>query len=164
MSMPARKADLDPRALRALVDRLLGAACTIERTAEGTSTQVYRLRRGAETFYLRAAEERAASLAPEALAHDMLYARGVHVPAVVHFEPFDEPLQRSLLVTTKIRGESLLAQPVDEMTAAIMRAAGRDLAAINSVPVEGFGWVRRDHGASGGTSDQSRLHARRVRS
>jgi aminoglycoside phosphotransferase (APT) family kinase protein len=149
MTQPVRKADLDPRALRAFVDLLFGsAACTIERTAEGTSTQVYRLRRGAEVFYLRAAEEHAASLAPEALVHDMLHTRGVRVPAVVHFEPFDQGLQRSLLVTTVIRGDSLLARPVDATTAAILRAAGRDLAAINGVSVEGFGWVRRDPGTA----------------
>ncbi|MGH2343933.1 MAG: phosphotransferase family protein [Chloroflexota bacterium] len=144
-----RKADLDPRALRDFVDRLFGSAgCTIERTAEGTSTQVYRLRRGAEIFYLRVAEERAASLAPEVLVHNTLHTRGVRVPAVVHFEPFDQGLQRSLLVTTAIRGESVFARPVDEATWAILRAAGRDLAAINSIPVEGFGWVRRDTGAA----------------
>jgi aminoglycoside phosphotransferase (APT) family kinase protein len=108
---------------------------------------VYRLRRGAEIFYLRVAEERQASLGPEARVHEMLHARGVRVPAVVHFEPFDERLERSLLVTTEIRGESVLGRPVDAATPAILRAAGRDLAAINSIPVEGFGWVRRDHHA-----------------
>jgi aminoglycoside phosphotransferase (APT) family kinase protein len=120
-------------------------SCTIERTEEGSSTQVYRLRRGAEVFYLRVAEEREASLGPEARVHEMLQARGVRVPIVIHFEPFNERLERSLLVTTEIRGESVLCRTPDAATAAILRAAGRDLAAINSIPIEGFGWIRRDN-------------------
>ncbi len=101
-----------------------------------------------EVFYLRVAEEREASLAHEALAHEMLHAHGVCVPAVVHFEPFDERMERSLLVTTELRGESMLGRPLDDVTSAILRAAGRDLAKINSVPVEGFGWIRRDDDAA----------------
>jgi len=77
--------------------------------------------------------------------HEMLHARGVRAPTIVHFEPFEERLERSLLVTTEIRGESVLCRPVDDATAVILRAAGRDLAAINSIPIEGFGWIRRDH-------------------
>lgn len=146
-----RKADVDREALRACVERIFPSGeCTIERTAEGASTQVYRVRRGTEIFYLRVAEERADSLAPEVEVHQMLRARGVCVPAVVYYEPFDQRLERSIMVTTEIRGEPLSRCPDAEVARAIMRAAGRDLAVINRVPVAGFGWITRDHGTPTG--------------
>lgn len=147
----ARKGDVDPAALRNLAKRIFpGSRVAVERTETGVSTQVYRVRHGNEVFYLRIAEERAASLAPEARAHMLLRERGVKAPEVVYFEPFDEALERSVMVTTEIRGEPLSLGGFDANTPAILREAGHDLARINHVPVEGFGWIRRDqeHGDS----------------
>ncbi|MGH2411721.1 MAG: phosphotransferase family protein, partial [Chloroflexota bacterium] len=142
-----RKADVDLRALRQAVGRVFPAReVIIERTPEGTSTQVYRLLVGTEVYYLRVAEDATASLAPEAAIHQLLRTGGVSVPAVVHFEPFDECLQRSLLVTTEIRGESARHLQDNATRGAVLRAAGRDLAVINSIPVHGFGWITRDGG------------------
>lgn len=58
-----RKADVDLAALGEIVGRIFPPRghCTVERTAEGSSTQVYRIRRASEVFYLRVAEERADS-------------------------------------------------------------------------------------------------------
>ena len=55
----ARKPDVDSAALAALVRRAFGTSLPVrcERTLDGVSTQVYRLVRGPETFYLRLAEE-----------------------------------------------------------------------------------------------------------
>ncbi len=111
----------------------------------GVSSPVYRLDCGAETFYLRLSETPEASLGPEVQVHGLLRDRGVKVPEVIYFEPFDEGLQRSVLVTTEIPGESIARSARVEDTATVAREAGRDLARINSVPVEGFGWIRRDH-------------------
>jgi len=144
-----RKLDVDLPALQCVVGRLFPFRdVTIERTAEGTSTQVYRLRFDNEVCYLRVAEEASASLAPEAAIHQVLHSRGVRVPAVIHFEPFDKGLQRSLLVTTEIRGESVKHVQSSVIREAIVRAAGRDLGVLNSIPVNGFGWIRRDGGLS----------------
>lgn len=140
-----RQPDADPLALRALVDRVFGRSVPIEitRTPDGVSTPVYRLRRGAENFYLRLAETSAASLAPEAQAHDLLRRRGVNIAVVVHFEPFDEALDRSVMIMTAIPGAPV-SQVADRDTALrVMVAAGGDLASINDVPVEGFGWIER---------------------
>ncbi|HVC83345.1 MAG TPA: aminoglycoside phosphotransferase family protein [Chloroflexota bacterium] len=142
-----RKPDVDLSALRRVVERLFPSRdVTIERMAEGTSTQVYRLRFDSEIYYPRVAEAATASLAPEAAIHQLLRARGVRVPAVIHFEPFDQCLQRSLLVTTEIRGESVKHVQSSATREAIVRAAGRDLAILNSIPVHGFGWITRDGG------------------
>src|SRR6185437_8956957 len=66
--------------------------------------------------------------------------------AVIHFEPFDACLQRSVLVTSEIRGESVRRLQDNVVREAVVRAAGRDLAAINSIPVHGFGWITRAGG------------------
>src|SRR5215211_3420319 len=80
---------------------------TVERTATGGSTPVYRIRRGRTTLYLRLAESSEASLAPEMVVHNVLRARGVRVPEVVSFDPFNQALQRSVMVTTEIPGAPL---------------------------------------------------------
>ena len=54
-----RKPNVDPAALEDLLIRVFG------RVHEGVSTQVYRLRRGPETFYLRMAESAATTVARE---------------------------------------------------------------------------------------------------
>jgi aminoglycoside phosphotransferase (APT) family kinase protein len=49
-------------------------------------------------------------------------------------------------MTTAIKGRPLSQSPAlsVEVREAIVAEAGRDLACISSVPVEGFGWVKRD--------------------
>ncbi|HET7094268.1 MAG TPA: aminoglycoside phosphotransferase family protein [Thermomicrobiales bacterium] len=136
----------DGEALLAIANRLLPGVgrLNLERTAAGGSTPVYRIRRGGIVRYLRLAELPEASLAPEALAHRLLRERGVRVPEVVHFEPFDERLQRSLMATTEIPGRPLAEHRHGVDVAAVAKAAGRDLAIINGLAVDGFGWIRRD--------------------
>ncbi len=147
----ARKGDIDPAALDNLAKRIFpDSRVAFERTVTGVSTQVYRVRHGNEVFYLRIAEERAASLVPEVRVHTLLRERGVKAPEIVYFEPFDEALERSVMVTTEIRGEPMSLCGFDANTPAILREAGSDLARINDVPVEGFGWIRRDQ-QNGGT-------------
>jgi aminoglycoside phosphotransferase (APT) family kinase protein len=115
----------------------------VERVAEGVSTFVYRIRRGVETFYLRVLPERDASFAPEARAHRLLRERGVRVPEVVHWEHRDPLLDLSIMVTTETPGSHLGHRAVDDATPRIVFEAGQQLALVNSVPVDGFGWVRR---------------------
>lgn len=118
----------------------------IERVAEGASTYVYRIIFESETFYLRVLPEEDASFAPEATAHTRLRQMGVKVPEVIYFEPSNDLFQRSIMITDEIRGwpVSQSHKLPEETLAEILHAAGRDLASINSVAVEGFGWIRRD--------------------
>jgi aminoglycoside phosphotransferase (APT) family kinase protein len=116
----------------------------LERMQGGVSTPVYRIARGGVTLYLRLAEEREASLAPEVLAHRWLRERGVRVPEIVYYDMFNEPLQRAVMVTTEIPGRSLAADYQGIDVGRVLVAAGRDLAVINAHPVSGFGFVRRD--------------------
>lgn len=142
----ARKPDVDSVALAALVRRAFGTSLPVhcERTADGVSTQVYRLVRGRETFYLRVAEEADENLETDAELHQQLLALGVRVPRVVFVEPFDATIGRSVAITSEVPGVSLAAAEYGpEVALAVVAEAGEDLAVINRVTVEGFGWVRR---------------------
>jgi aminoglycoside phosphotransferase (APT) family kinase protein len=116
-----------------------------EYVAEGVSTFVYRIARGAERFYLRMLPEADASFAPEVAAYTLLRARGVSVPEIVYFAHRDAILDRSVMVTTEIPGQPLARLGLDRHTQHVLYRAGQDLAAINSLPVRGFGWIDRDH-------------------
>lgn len=144
--MNGRPGDPDPRAVRDVVRRVFGGgeACGIERMLEGTSTFVYRLRRGNETFYLRILPEAGDSFVAEALAHQLLRERGVLVPEVLCVEHLDATLGCSVMVTGEIPGAPLGQRPVDASTREIVVEAGRQLALFNSVGVRGFGWIKRD--------------------
>lgn len=133
-----------PAGVDALVRRVLGDVDSIERTAEGVSTQVCRIRRGGETLYLRLAEDDDLDMAPEVEAHERLRALGVRVAEVVHYEPRAEEVGRSFTITSEIRGTSLIACDDELVSRTVAHAAGRDLALLNSVSTEGFGWLRRD--------------------
>ena len=143
-----RKPDVDLWALRVVVERALPGSdrAVIARTSEGGSTQVYRIDRGGRTYYLRVGEEREAGLASEALVHGALRARSVRVPEVVYLDEFDEALERSVMITTETPGRSLAEHHVGVDARAVLMAAGRDLAVINGIELEGFGWIRRDRG------------------
>lgn len=141
-----RPDDPDLRAVEEVAAHIFSGArpLLVQRVEQGVSTYVYRVRRGADTFYLRVLPEDDASFVPEARVHALLRERGVRVPDVVYVEHFNEALRHSVMVTTEIRGCH-----VDHLTAVedarkVLIEAGRDLAIINSVPVAGFGWIRRD--------------------
>ena len=114
------------------------------RTPEGFSTQVYRVDRGDDTFYLRIAEESHEDLGVDAELFGRLRQRGVTVPEPILVDRLPPPVDRSVLIMTAIAGEAL-AVTADEVTArAVTREAGRDLARLNTIDVSGYGWIRRD--------------------
>jgi aminoglycoside phosphotransferase (APT) family kinase protein len=118
----------------------------VEWVTEGVSTYVYRITFPHETFYLRVLPEEGASFSPEVTVHTQLGQMQIKVPEVIHFEHYNEMLQRSVMVTAEIKGQSISKSStlsLEEMEE-ILREVGRDLACLNSVLVEGFGWVRRD--------------------
>jgi aminoglycoside phosphotransferase (APT) family kinase protein len=151
-----RRSEVDAGALDRTITQIFGSARTRwERTPDGVATEVFRIFRDRNTFYLRLAEDDASSLSVEASVHTELRRLGVNVPEVVHYEPFDEGLRRSVLVTTEIPGRPMASYGVggalvstDLPDAAdvprIYRAAGRDLALVNQVAVDGFGHIQRD--------------------
>jgi aminoglycoside phosphotransferase (APT) family kinase protein len=137
-------------AVRSAVARLAGTRpFTFSRAASGTTTPVYRVDRGTETLYLRVAEDAKAELAPELHVHRAALERGCQVPTVFAYARMDPDIGRSVALLGEIAGEAVGWQPsLDrDQLASVLRAAGRDLAAVNSIEVNGFGWIRRDLGA-----------------
>ncbi len=120
------------------------ARLRVERVREGVSTRVYRVRRDDAVFYLRVLPEEGASFAPEARVHRLLRERDVKVPEVVYFEHRHEAIGRSVMVTTEIPGGSIGRRGVERDLAGILAEAGRGLAIVNGIGVEGFGWIVRD--------------------
>ncbi len=116
---------------------------TFARAESGGSTPVYRIVAGEEIFFLRLAEQPGERRDAEARVHQLLMDAGVPVPAMIRYEPAPPQLDRSAMLTTNMPGISLLESPgLDaEAVRRIARAAGRDMARINQIPVKGFGWV-----------------------
>ncbi len=136
---------MHPSAIASLVNAALPrfAGSTIERVAEGGSTEVYRVRKGSATCYVRLLPEVNASFAPEAKVHRQLSAWGVQVPNVLFFTHHHNPLERSVLITAEIPGQAVGYGEQRPEYSSILRSAGRDLARFGSVQVAGFGWIDR---------------------
>jgi hypothetical protein len=142
----SRKADVYLEAVRDIADLALPGTGRpiVERAASGSTTQIYRVHRQGITLFVRVAEDVEDSMAMEAWVHEELRRRGVRVPEVVLLVPFDERIDRSVMVTTEIRGRSIRDEGFDPELRDVLVEAGRDLARIGEVPVRGFGWIRRE--------------------
>jgi Ser/Thr protein kinase RdoA (MazF antagonist) len=122
---------------------VLGAELTVARTPAGIATQVYRVHAAGRVRYVRIAEEDDEDLSLDAALLEHLRALGLLVPQVVHVEPFEEALGRSVLIMGEIPGQPLARCRDQRAARRVARAAGGELAVLNGVGVRGFGWVRR---------------------
>ncbi len=107
----------------------------------GVSTAVYRLRGETEVFYLRLGNH-GENMSSEALAHQLMLEKGVSVPKVLEYADADPRIGRSFMFTSEIPGVRADQDPA--ATAETFFQAGKQLALINSIPVDRFGWVNRD--------------------
>ncbi len=130
--------------IRVITAAALGGDIVVEPIKEGISTYVYRLVRDADAFYLRVLPEEGATFAPEVAAHMLLRRRGVQVPDVVYWEDLNHVVERSGMITTEIKGTAIGQGRAGVALPDMLRSAGRDLAVINRVLVDGFGWISRD--------------------
>jgi len=115
----------------------------VEAATDGRLVVVYRARIDNTTFYLRLAEEAGEDLTTDAEILGRLRELGVSVPAVVAAEAAPAELARSYMIVTEVPGHSLAHGGTDEEARHAATAAGRDTAVINSLSVQGFGWIRR---------------------
>ncbi|MDQ3327667.1 MAG: aminoglycoside phosphotransferase family protein [Chloroflexota bacterium] len=141
-----RKPDVDLEVLRTVIEEMFPPArsTNVERVVAGGSSQVYRIRRDAAVYYLRFAEQPGESLAPEARVHELLRERGVRAPKIVHRAPTSTAFGRSFMVTSEIAGRPVAECSDRTSVRRILTEAGKDLAIINKLPVDGFGFLRRD--------------------
>jgi hypothetical protein len=125
-------------------DRLPVAAERIERVLTGASTYVYRVLSGESTSYLRLLPEQANSFGVEVYVHNLLRQKGVQVPEVIYYEHSNKSLGMSMMLVTEIPGSDVGICTTEEVYCNILFHAGTQLAAINQVKVDGFGWIRRE--------------------
>lgn len=129
-------------AVQALLQRWFpGQDPVSERMDSGGSTPVYRVTIDYAVMYLRFAEEPGERRDAEVRVHELLRERGVPVPQVLRFEPEPPELDRSAALTSAIAGRSIDRHTPIAALHRIVHRAGRDLAAINAIPVQGYGWV-----------------------
>jgi Ser/Thr protein kinase RdoA (MazF antagonist) len=138
-----RRPDVDGAALGAILRRVLGPELQVARTPAGVAAQVYRVQAAGRVLYARIAEEDHEDLSVDAALLEHLRGEGLHVPPVVHVEPFDQALGRSVLIMDEIPGAPLAHCRDQGAARRVARAAGRELAVLNGVRVRGFGWIRR---------------------
>ena len=114
----------------------------VERVMSGISTYVYRIISQSQTYYLRILPEEGVSFAPEIAVLTRLRQNHISVPEVVYFEDYNETLRRSIMIETEIKGLALSRSSLPgEVLERVAMEAGRDLARINNLTVEGFGWI-----------------------
>lgn len=155
-----RTTPFDTRSIDEVARRVFprSANIVVEPVEEGVSTYVYRVRRAGEIYYLRVLPEEGASFVPEARAHRLLRERGARVPDVVYVQDRDAALERSVMVTTEVAGRHVGHCRYRENIRRVIVEAGQDLAIVNSVPVEGFGWIKRDNHEAGGLVAEHTTH------
>lgn len=150
---------VNTNALALLARRVFPASSSlsIEPASTGRLVAVYRVHVDNSVFYLRVAEELGQDLSTDGFVLDRLAGLGVGVPAVVHVEAEPQELDRSVLIVAELAGQSLARKGTDEEADRAARAAGGDAAVVNTLAVDGFGWLHRDGqpALSAGLADSS---------
>ncbi|MCL2774861.1 MAG: aminoglycoside phosphotransferase family protein [Oscillospiraceae bacterium] len=115
---------------------------TVNRVPKGGSTYVYRAKTPSEIYYARFLPEDC-SFAVEVTAHKIMAHIGVKVPQVVAFEQKESQIGLSMMIASEIPGVCM-DEAMPDNPEEILREAGRQLALIHTIPVDGFGWIDRN--------------------
>lgn len=134
-------AELDIKAVKQFVNDYFHADAELERVRSGVSTYVYRIRDKGCVYYLRVLPEDA-SFAPEAKAHEIMLEHGVSVPEPLYYEHKNKIIGKSVMLTSEIPGQSINSDIGG--AARILFEAGKQLAIINNISVDGFGLIDRN--------------------
>lgn len=121
---------------------LLPGLGRVVRTAQGSSTYVYRVEYKNDVCYARFLPENA-TFGVEVLAHRLLAEQGVPVPKVLCYLPKEPVTGHSLLVVSKMPGQGADKGLSGENLRTVLYQAGAALARLHTVPVQGFGWIDR---------------------
>ncbi|WP_213584124.1 phosphotransferase family protein [Paenibacillus sp. J2TS4] len=116
---------------------------TIERELRGGSTYVYRVQLEDSTFYLRILPEEDWSFGVEVQVHSLLREKGALVPEVIYFDPHHRISGMSFMIVGEIPGRNVINCGSKDIYDSILIQAGKQIAVINQVRVDGFGFVKR---------------------
>jgi len=126
--------------VRIITQKYFNEDLTIEPVLKGCSTFVYRITTDNKTYYIRFLPEED-SFASEVLVHNELSNLGVKVPKVLYFEEKNELTNLSLMILDEIPGDCIEDKSPNDSLEEILIEAGRELALLHSIPVNGFGWI-----------------------
>lgn len=129
--------------VKSVAAKYLKNIVSVERVPRDWSTYVFCVKTRTETFYIRFLPEDA-SFAAEVLAHNILLEKGVVVPRVIAWEHRNEATGLSVMITEEIPGVSIEDKWPPENAREILNHAGQQIALVNEVPVDGFGWIDRN--------------------
>lgn len=127
-----------------LSENFFGMPVELERVTTGVSTFVYRIRLKDKTFYLRILPEREASFDAEVKVHELLLKHDLNVPKVIHFETINEWVKLSTMIVEEIPGCSMSGIGSAKEACQVLYQAGKQLAVINQIGVDGFGWIQKE--------------------
>lgn len=130
--------------VKTVAEKYLEQVIKVERVPKGSSTYVYRAITDTETYYIRFLPEDA-SFATEVLVHRTLFEAGVSVPRIIGWEHKNELTGLSVMIENEVPGISVEDEKPKLNLQEIMRDAGRQLAHIHGITVDGFGWINKDY-------------------
>lgn len=130
--------------VKTVAEKYLEQVLRVERIPKGSSTYVYRAVTNTESYYLRFLPEDA-SFATEVYVHRTLSDAGISVPKIIGWEHKNELTGLSVMIETEVPGISVEDERPKLNLQEIMRDAGRQLAHIHSITVDGFGWINKNY-------------------
>lgn len=104
----------------------------------GISTDIFKLVDEKSELFLRIAPD-GENMSTEALIHTLALEAGVSIPKCVYYEDFNKQLGKSFMITNKMPGFPVTS--LAENREQIIVSAGKDLAKLHTITVEGFGWL-----------------------
>lgn len=104
----------------------------------GISTDIFKLVDEKSELFLRIAPD-GENMSTEAMIHTLALEAGVSVPKCVYYEDFNKQLGKSFMITNKMPGFPVTS--LAENREQIIVSAGKDLAKLHTITVEGFGWL-----------------------
>ncbi len=128
--------------VKAVAEKYLNGIMNVERVLKGQSTYVYRVITDSGMYYTRFLPENA-SFAAEALVHNTLCDAGIGVPRVICFEHKNAYTGLSVMIVDEMPGVCIEDEWPRNGLQDILHEAGRQLALIHNIPVDGFGWIDR---------------------
>jgi aminoglycoside phosphotransferase (APT) family kinase protein len=127
-----------------VAEKYIEQVIRVERIPKGSSTYVYRAVTNTESYYLRFLPEDG-SFATEVFIHRTLSEAGISVPQIIGWEHKNELTGLSVMIEDEVPGISVEDERPKLNLQEIMRDAGRQLAHIHSITVDGFGWINKDY-------------------
>jgi hypothetical protein len=109
---------------------------------QGVSTTVFNVNPDGENLYFRIQPIKDYAYSPVVSAHKLAAEKGILLPEVLYSEDFSKHFEgRSFMIIKSLKGNNL--EEDTEVDKNVMFEAGKDLALLNTIPTDQFGWIER---------------------